>query len=195
MWRKRTVRSCGAALKLGYPTGVRAVSTEVNSETAPLSSIVEYEFPARGDMPPVKLIWYDGGLMPTRPQELEKGRKMGSRNGGALFVGEKGKLMCGCYAKNPRLIPETAMQAYQRPPKTIERVEGHHKDWINACKGGKPASSNFDYAGPLTETVLLGNLAIRTGMKLDWDGPNMVCTSVPQANEYVHCQYRDGWTL
>ncbi|MHC4497820.1 MAG: Gfo/Idh/MocA family protein [Planctomycetota bacterium] len=183
------------ALKLGYPTSVRAVSTEVNSETAPLSSIVEYEFPERGDMPPVKLIWYDGGLMPTRPQELEKGRMMGSRNGGALFVGEKGKLMCGCYAKNPRLIPETAMQAYQRPPKTIERVEGHHKDWINACKGGKPASSNFDYAGPLTETVLLGNLAIRTGMRLDWDGPNMVCTNVPQANEYIHCQYRDGWTL
>ncbi|MHC4475407.1 MAG: Gfo/Idh/MocA family protein [Planctomycetota bacterium] len=183
------------ALKLGHPTSIRAVSTPVNSETAPLASIVEYEFPARAGMPPVKLTWYDGELRPTDPEELEPGRRMGSRNGGALFVGDKGKLVCGCYGKSPRLIPESKMQTFERPPKTLPRVEGHREDWIQACKGGKPACSNFDYAGPLTEVVVLGNLAIRTRKKLDWDGPNMKCTNVPEANDYVRRQYRAGWTL
>jgi len=183
------------ALKLKYPISVEASSTKVNSETYPLASIVRYEFPARGNMPPVKLTWYDGGLRPPRPEELEPGRKMGSDNGGVLFVGEKGKLVCSCYGNSPRLIPEAKMAAYKRPPKTIPRVEGHHKDWIRACKTGKPACSNFDYAGPLAETVLLGNIAIRTGKKLYWDGPKMKFTNVPEANEYVHQQYRQGWTL
>jgi hypothetical protein len=146
-------------------------------------------------MRPVKMTWYDGELMPARPQELEEGRKMGSKNGGALFVGDKGMLMCGCYGKNPRLIPESKMQEFERPEKTIPRVEGHHQDWLAACKGGKPACSNFDYAGPLTEVVLLGNLALRTGKGLDWDGENMRVTNVPEANRYVRRDYRAGWTL
>ncbi|MHC4618790.1 MAG: Gfo/Idh/MocA family protein [Planctomycetota bacterium] len=183
------------ALKLGYPTSVEAVSTKVNSETAPTASIIYYEFPAREGMPAVRLTWYDGELMPARPQELEEGRRMGSRNGGALFVGDKGKLVCGCYGKNPRLIPERKMQAFERPAKTIPRVKGHHEDWVQACKGGKPACSNFDYAGPLTEVVLLGNLALRTGKGLDWDGRNMRVTNVPEANQYVRREYRAGWTL
>ena len=121
---------------------------------------------------------------------------MGDADGGVLFIGDKGKIMCGCYAKNPRLIPETKMKAYQRPPKTIPRIEGNHEhDWIQACKGGSKACSNFDYSGPLTEVVLLGNLAIRTGKKLDWDGLNMQVTNAPEANEYVRHQYRAGWTL
>ena len=183
------------ALKLGYPTSVEAISTPVNDETAPLASKVDYEFPARGDMPPVKLSWYDGKLRPTNPEELEVGRRMGSRNGGTLFVGDKGKLVCGCYGKSPRLIPETMMKEYKRPPKTIPRVKGHHQDWIQACKGGKAASSNFDYAGPLTETVLLGNVAIRAGRKILWDGENMKATNIPEANKYVRREYREGWSL
>lgn len=183
------------ALKLGHPISVEASSTKVNSETYPLASTVHYRFPARDGMPPVKMTWYDGGIMPPQPEELEPGRRMGSDNGGVLFVGEKSKLVCGCYGNSPRLIPETKMKEYNRPPKTIPRVEGHHKDWIQACKGGKPACSNFDYAGPLTEMVLLGNVAIRTGKKLCWDGPNMRVTNVPEANEYIRRQYRAGWTL
>jgi len=183
------------ALKLGHPTSVQAISMPVNSETAPLASRVDYEFPARGDMPPVKLSWYDGELRPTDPEELEPGRRMGSANGGTLFVGDKGKLVCGCYGKNPRLIPETKMKEYKRPPKTIPRVKGHSQDWIEACKGGKPACSNFNYAGPLTEMVLLGNVAIRTGKKLYWDGPNMRVTNIPEANKYLRREYRAGWTL
>ena len=183
------------ALKLGHPTSVQAISMPVNSETAPLASRVDYEFPARGDMPPVKLSWYDGELRPTNPEELEPGRRMGSANGGTLFVGDKGKLVCGCYGKNPRLIPETKMKEYERPPKTIPRVKGHHQDWIEACKGGKPACSNFNYAGPLTEVVLLGNVAVRAGKKLYWDGPNMRVTNIPEANKYLRREYRAGWTL
>jgi len=149
-------------------------------------------------MPPVKLTWYDGGLKPERPEELEEGRKMGDDDGGLIFVGKKGKLMCGIFGKGARLIPETKMKAYKLPPKKIPRVggmESHEQGWIKACKGGEPACSNFDYAGPLTETILLGNLAIRMGKKLNWDGPNMKVTNVPEANEYVHCPYREGWTL
>ncbi|GAH75238.1 unnamed protein product, partial [marine sediment metagenome] len=119
------------ALKLGYPTSVEARSTEVNTETAPLASIVYYKFPARGNMPPVNLTWYDGGLVPRRPEELEEGRRMGNGNSGVIFVGDKGKLMCNEYGDSPRLLPETRMQEYQRPPKTIPRIDGsHEQDWI-----------------------------------------------------------------
>ena len=179
------------ALKLGYPISVEASSTKVNSETTPVASIVRYDFPARGDMPPVELTWYDGGLKPARPKELEEGRKLGN----LLIVGDKGKIMCGTNGNSPRLIPEAKMKAYKRPPKTIPRSIGHHQEWIKACKGGKPAGSNFDYSGPLTEVVLLGNIAIRTGKKSYWDGLNMKVTNVPEANKYVNPPYREGWTL
>ena len=183
------------ALNLGQPISVEASSTEVNSESGPIASIIHYEFGARGEMPPVNMTWYDGGLKPARPKELDDRRKMGDNDGGVLFIGDKGSLMCGCYGRNPRLIPETKMRAYKRPPKTIPRSIGHREEWIEACRGGKPAVSNFDYAGPLTEVVLLGNLAIRTGKKINWDGPNMKSTNVSRANNYVRRQYRQGWTL
>ncbi len=182
-------------LNLGHPTSVEAVSTPVNSETAPVSSIITLRFPARGKLPPVKLTWYDGGLTPCIPDELEEGRRIGDRNGGVLLVGDKGTIMCGCYGENPRIIPESKMAAYEQPPKTIPRSPGIHEGWLAACKGGKPASSNFDVSGNLTEIVLLGNLALRTGRRLDWDGPNMKVTNFPEANQYVHRGYRDGWSL
>ncbi len=182
------------ALKLGHPTSIKAMTTPVNSETAPSASIIEYLFPPRADMPAVKLFWYDGGLKPTLPDELEANRKLS--NNGLIFVGDEGKIVSGGYGSGARLIPESKMQGFQQPEKTIPRIEGgHHQDWIRACKGGKPACSNFDYAGPLTEMVLLGNLAIRAGRKLYWDGPNMRVTNYPEANQFVRCSYRDGWTL
>lgn len=185
------------ALKLGYPTRVEACSTPVNNETAPHASIVRYDFPARAGMPAVKVTWWDGGMMPPRPEDLESDRRLGDEDGGALFVGTKGKLMCGCYAKNPRLFPETKMKEFQRPEKTILRVDtSHEMDWVIACKGGRPACSNFDYSGPLSEVVLMGNLAIRTGKQLDWDGENMkVTNNVPAADSLVNPPYRSGWSL
>jgi predicted dehydrogenase len=185
-----------SALKLGYPTSVQACATRVNKETFPLASIVRYEFPARGDMPPVKLNWYDGGMKPPRPDELEPGLRMTS----VTFIGDKGKLMCGEYGDSPRLIPESKRKEYKRPPKTIPRVKGgqggHEQNWIDACKGGKPACSNFDYSGPFTEAVVMGNLAMRRlGKKLLWDGKNMKVTNDDEANRYVDEPRRKGWSL
>ena len=184
------------ALKLGHPTSVEATSTKLNSETFPLASIVHYTFGARGDMPPVKLHWYDGGIKPKRPEELEQGRRLSGDDNGAIFVGDKGKIMCDSNGDAARIIPETKMQEYKLPPKTLPRVGcSHEMDWVRACKGGQPACSNFDYSGPLTETILLGNIALRAGQKIEWDAKNMKVTNVPEANQYIRREYRQGWTL
>lgn len=192
------------ALKLKYPTSVTAcVSARVNEmwtrfenkETYPDASVVHYNFGAREGMPAVKLHWYDGGILPERPDDLEARRKM--PESGTIFVGDKGKIMCGTYGEGPRIFPETKMKAYKRPEKTIPRIKGtHEQNWIDACKGGPAACSNFDYAGPFTETVLLGNLAMRNpGVKLDWDGNNMKVTNFDEANSLVHRKYRAGYSL
>jgi predicted dehydrogenase len=183
------------ALDLTAPTSIQAQSTLVNDETGPQAETIEYEFPAREGKPPVKLTWYDGGRMPPRPVELEEGRKMGDNNGGVLLVGEKGTIMSGCFGDGARIIPEEKMKAYKRPARTLTRSQGHYTDWILACKGGDPASSNFDYAGPLTEATLLGNAAVRAGEKLLWDSQNMKFTNNDDANKYVHFEYRKGWSL
>jgi len=198
------------ALNLKYPEVVEGnISTywggfwkytEPKNEQYPRSTIVRFKFPAREDKPPVHLTWWDGGLMPPRPEELEEGRKMGDDDGGLLFIGDKGKLMTGCYGKGPRLIPETKMKEFERPAPSIERIpegiSGHEQDWVRACKGGEPASSNFDYSGPLTEMVVMGNLAVRfPGRRLLWDGPNMKVTNDEEANAYVNPPYREGWSL
>jgi len=200
------------ALKLGAPKSVEASCSvfvpyvtwdkPFNTESYPRASIVRYEFAEREGLPPVELIWYDGGLMPRRPREIEDGRQLGDKLGGVIFVGDEGKLICGSYGNSPRLIPESRMRDYKRPEPSIPRSVGHHKEWIEACKGGKPAGSNFDYAGPLTEMILLGNIAVRMslqthakGLRLAYDGPNMRVTNLPEANEYVQRQYREGWTL
>jgi predicted dehydrogenase len=181
------------ALDLRYPETVEASTVELNDETAPLASIVHYTFPKRGELPELKLTWYDGGLQPPRPEELEPERNMGED--GLLFVGDKGKILAGGWSESPRIIPEPKMRAYQRPAKTIPRVEGHRRDWINACKGGKPSSANFDFGGPLTELVLLGTVAMRTKKKLYWDGPNMKATNAPEADEFIRPEYHNGWKL
>jgi predicted dehydrogenase len=193
------------ALKLKYPTSVEASSTAINAETLPLAALLTFEFPARGDMPPVKLHWYDGGLLPPQPDELEPGRSL-PHDDGVIFVGDKGILLAeGWGAQHPRLLPESRMKGYKQPPKTLPRSPGHHRQWIEACKHGTPTSSNFEVAGPLTECTLLGTLALRTGkvrgggcrirQKLYWDGPNMKVTNDPAANELLHFKYRHGWTL
>lgn len=198
------------ALKLKYPVSVEGnISTywggfweytEPKNETYPRSAIVRYHFPARDDQPPVDVTWWDGGLLPPRPAELEEGRRMGDEDGGLLFIGDKGTLMTGCYGKNPRLIPETKMQAFALPEATIPRIpegiSGHEMDWVRACKDGRPASANFDYSGPLSEMVLMGNLAVRFPYKrLLWDGLNMQISNDEAANAYVKREYRTGWSL
>ena len=184
-----------SALELGPPASVESSSTLVFDETLPLASTVHYEFLARGDRHPVRVHWYDGGLIPARPEELEDHREL-PREDGLIFVGDKGKLLVeGWGGHSPRLIPESRMEAYERPPKTLPRSIGHWKEWVEACKGGPPPRSNFDFAGPLTEAVLLGTVSVRVGKRLEWDAPNLRVTNVPEANDYLHYDYRDGWTL
>ena len=186
------------ALKLGHPTTVQASATKFTKDSYPLAEVIAYQFPARGKMPPVKMTWYDGGLMPPRPPVLDSGRLMGDDGGGVLFVGDKGLLMCSTYGENPRLLPEGLMRDYKRPDKTIPRSPGIHEEWIAAIKAGKKSTTDFDYSGLLTEVMLLGNVALR--MKdartvLQWDGEKMEVTNLPEANKYIHKEYRDGWSL
>jgi predicted dehydrogenase len=186
------------ALDLGYPDTVQATSTPYNDETYPLASVITYQFPARGEKPPVTLKWFDGGILPPRPEELEAGRMMGEIGGGVIFIGTKGKLMCSVYGENPRLIPETKMKEYKRPEKTIPRSPGIHQEWAAACKGEGETTSHFEYAGKLTEMMLLGNIAMKVKDKnsiLQWDGPNMRFTNLEEANQYLTKEYREGWSL
>jgi hypothetical protein len=189
------------SLKLGAPTSVQASLTKLSEsaakETYPLSSIVTFQFPARGDMPPVTLTWYDGGLTPPRPDELEEDRKMDDGGSGSLFVGDKAKLIAGTYAGGPQIIPFAKMKEYKRPAESIPRIKGGHEmNWVESCKTGKPASCDFSYACPFTEMVLLGNLAVRfPGVKLQWDGAAGQVTNLPEANAIVKPTFREGWSV
>ena len=182
------------ALKLGWPASVEACSThwsappEVKNETAPLASIVTYRFAAAGDRPEIVLRWYDGGLMPPRPKELEPGRPI-FMNDGTLIVGDQGAIL------DHRLLPESKMQEYGRPPRVLDRSPGHYQEWIDACKGGKPAGSNFvDHAGLLAAVVLMGNIAIRTEEKLEWDADALKFKNSDAANALLDPPYRAGWS-
>lgn len=183
------------ALDLDAPTAVEAETSEVNDDTLPKWNIIRYEFPAKGNRPAVKMIWYDGGKLPPRPEELEEGRRIGDN--GILFVGDKGKLLGGSHAGVPRLIPEARMKEYGRPPKTLPRSPGHHKEWIDACKAGKPedAKSGFWYAGPFTEALLVGNLAVRLQTRVEWDAKTMRSPNCPEADNYITKFYRAGYTI
>ena len=185
-----------SALKLGAPEWVQASSTPVFPETVPLAAMVHYQFPARADRPPLKLHWYDGGLLPERPIELEENRELDPEDG-ILFVGDKGKmLVTGWGGKDPRLLPASLDKEYQRPPKTLPRSIGHYQEWVRACKTGTPTRSDFAFAGPLTEAVLLGSVCIRNGgEKLVWDAENLKITNDPDPNKYLHYEYRQGWSL
>ncbi len=198
------------AMKLKYPSSVEGCistywqdlwkKTEPRNETYPRSTIVRYQFPARGDLPALRLTWWDGGMMPSRHEGLDADEPLGDSDGGLVFRGDKGVLICGCYGRSPRVFPEERMRELHRTPKTLERVpggmDGHEKDWVRACKGGKPASSNFDYSGPLSEMVLMGNLAVRfPNQQLLWDGENMQVKNHKDANAYVRRTYRAGWAL
>lgn len=186
------------ALKLKYPTTIQASSSPMTKDAYPVSSIVTYTFPARENMPPVTLTWYDGGLTPPRPVELEAGRRIGDNGGGVLFKGTKGSLICSTYGKSPRLIPEAKMKEYKRPQKTIPRSPGIAEEWLEAIKKGTKSTTDFSYAGPLTETMLLGVVATLMQDKLttlEWDGEKGEITNLAEANDLLHFEYRKGWSL
>lgn len=172
------------ALELGHPLTVEASATKLSDETYPLGEIVRYEFPARGHRPPVTLSWYDGGLQPPRPPELEDDEPLRD----VIYMGDRGTLM------GDRLVPEKRMETYRKPKPTLPRSPGHYEEWVAACRGGAPAGSNFvDHSGLLTEVCLLGNIAVRAQKKLHWDGAAMRFTNDNAANQMLHRAYRDGW--
>jgi len=183
----------------GTPPGWGGYKRMEYTDSYPPASVIHMSFPARDEMPPVKLHWYDGGILPERPEDLEPERNM--PESGTIFVGDKGKMWCETYSESPRLIPESAMTAFTpRPPKTLPRVpegrNGHEKNWLDAIRQHGQAVSNFDYAGPFTEAVLLGNVALRfPGTRLMWDGPAMTITNVLEPNQLVQHTYRPGWSL
>jgi predicted dehydrogenase len=184
------------ALDLKYPTAVEATGGEPHKpESAPSWETIKYEFPARRDMPPLTLTWYDGGKRP--PEELFDGEKV--QIGGALLIGEKGKIYVPHdYGGRHVLLPRKEFADFKDPEPTLARIPGenHHKDFLEACKdSGRPACSNFGYSGPLTEMVLLGVVAFRCGKRIEWDGPSMKATNCSEAAEYIHPQYRKGWEL
>jgi predicted dehydrogenase len=212
-------------LPIDYPTDVEAsVATiwtkmwddSVNVDACPPSSTIHLTYPRKDNKnKSIKVSWYDGGLLPQRPDELLPEEPFGNWDGGVLFHGTKGKLMADCYGANPRLLPTTRMKE-KLPAETIQRVkEGHYVQWVNACIDGYGkgvTSSPFEFAGPFTESILIGNLAIRSffmknpkgkgwndkylGRKrLVWDAKNMKITNFDEANQFVKREYRDGWSL
>jgi len=182
------------ALELGSPTHVEAVSAKLTDISPPKSSVVKYRFPARGQLPPVTVTWYDGGLLPTLPDALEPGRSL--EPNGTLLIGTKATVLADTYYDSVQIIPAAKMKELtpSLPPKTIPRVGlTHFMEWVRACKGGVPAGSNFDYASGLTEMVLLSNLAIRARRPIEWDGAALKVTNLPEANKYVSTSYRPGF--
>jgi predicted dehydrogenase len=177
------------ALGLKHPTTIEAEGPPVSPETAPPWLIVRYQFPARGEMPPVKLTWYQGG---KRPKLVTEG-KVPSWHDCVLFVGERG-LVLADYGKHV-LLPESEFAGFKRPDPFIPRSIGHHAEWILACKTGKPTTCPFAYSGLLTESNLLGNVAYRLGKKLEWDPVNLKATGCPEADRYLRPEYRKGWSL
>ncbi|MGN6435660.1 MAG: Gfo/Idh/MocA family protein [Agriterribacter sp.] len=214
------------ALKLGYPTSVETsvgsvytgfFQEAIYTDSYPPSAKTHIQFPAREGMPEVEMIWYDGGIKPKRPEELLPDEEMGEWDGGIIFEGSKGKIMAGLFGRNPTLLPTRKMKEMELPKSKFELVEGstegHQQQWVKACKKGYGAytSSSFDKSGPLTETVLMGNLAVHSynyfeknakgekifpgRKKLLWDGENMRITNFEPANQFVRRKYRGNWKL
>ena len=213
VWRGWTDFGCGSlgdmgcysydtifrVLKLETPTSVEASSTDRYDETYPQAEIIRYDFPARGEMPPVKFTWYDGGLKPARPNELESNRPFRGEEDeeeGLLFVGDSGKILCGFNGARPRLIPQSKMDSYKQPPKTLPRSPGNEREWLDACKGGKvKPGGNFEFEDLVTETLLLGNVAVLTGEKLAWDRANLKVNNSDLGQKYIRPERRKGWEL
>jgi predicted dehydrogenase len=187
------------ALRLGAPKSVECVKQEGRTgECYPQKTIVKYDFAARGSFGPVTVYWYDGGWQPPLPAGLPEGTRIGeAKDGknGSLFIGEKGIITTGMLGEGTRLLPDELMNDYKFPEPVLTRSPGHYRDWIRACKGGEPACSSFEYAGPLTEWVLLGALAQRFDGRLEWDPRALKVTNRSEANAYVEQPVRKGWEV
>lgn len=204
-------------VECSVPNQFTAAWTEAGYiDSCPPASIIHLNYPRNDKKGNIKVTWMDGGLLPQRPEELLPDEPMGNWDGGVIFEGTKGKMMCSCYGADPVLLPTKRMKEVALPKQTLKRVpEGHYLQWVNACIAGygkTELSSPFEYAGPFTESILMGNLAIRSWMmknpnlkgwedkylgrkKLLWDAANMKITNFDEANQFVKREYRNGWSL
>ncbi|MEZ4698783.1 MAG: Gfo/Idh/MocA family oxidoreductase [Rhodothermales bacterium] len=187
------------ALDLDAPTSIEAAGSPFGGKdkaSYPLATVVHYEF-ARGGRTPVKMTWYDGGLLPRRPPEMPAEAEVNPA-GGTMLIGDKGVIVYDTYGHNPRLFPQHLEQEYANVPQTLPRIpDSHEINWAKACMGTAEASCPFDYAGPLTETMLLGVVALKAGYgrKLFWDAGNGKFLNAPDADQHLHREYRKGWEL
>ncbi|MCA9058624.1 MAG: gfo/Idh/MocA family oxidoreductase, partial [Planctomycetaceae bacterium] len=172
---------------LRHPVSISAEGPAVHPETTPEGLIVRYEFPALNGKPAIKLTWYDGNLI---PREIN-GEKVPAN--GVMFVGKDGQMFAD-YGRY-RLFPSSKFVGFKPPEKSIPDSIGHHAEWIKACKDGSPTTCNFDYSGALTETVLLGNVAYRSGQTLHWDAASLKVTNSDEAQKLISKEYRAGWEV
>lgn len=191
------------ALNLGAPTAVESRTTldgsvlegdQPNFETYPIASIIYFEFAARGSMPPVKMTWYDGGLMPATPAEMPAGQRL--PDNGVLYVGSRGMMYHSSHGGMPQLLPSSLIEEARAVPKAMPRSPGHYEEWVQSCRTGQQPAASFDYSGPMTETMLLGVLSLRApNRRLEWDAEKQQVTNAPHLNEFVQIDYRPGWQL
>jgi hypothetical protein len=186
-------------LKLGSPVNVEAENSEFSRDSFPTWSVIKMDFPARGNLSPVRWVWYDGAdQKPAWVIEKLTGLIEGEElaGSGSLLIGSKGKLYSpNDYGEKWMLLPKGDFEGFIPPEPKLPRSPGHHAEWIRACKGGEPAMSNFSYAGPLTETILLGNIAMYSGKKIRWDGKRCKVVNDEEANSLVRRVYRKGWEI
>ncbi len=186
------------SLDLGLPNTISALATPVNDQSAPNASAITYEFPKKGRRDAVTYHWLDGGLLPPAPDGIEQGTLLGADKSGSLFIGSDGYMVTDTYTRTVRILPEArAAEVRANPPEqSIERIVGtHHDDWVRAIREGGQACSNFDYAAPLTEVGLLGNVAIRAKAPIDYDAERMQVTNLARANRLLSKSYPEGWIL
>jgi len=169
-----------------------------NDYSFPLASVIRLQFAARGDRGPIELFWYDGGMRPRTPEELEADKQELEAEG-MMFVGDKGKILTGFTLEDPRLIPEKKMREYGGPKPSAAReqrdvLQGVNQ-WVAACRGGKPSPGEFLHAGPISEAFNLAAASLRAGRRLEYDAASMKITNVPEANKYLYREYRKGWEL
>jgi predicted dehydrogenase len=209
-WRGWTDFGCGAlgdmgchmldgmfwAMEPGYPTSIEPVTLmPMHKETFPKASTVKWTFPANGKRPGFVAYWYDGGLRPARPADLEPGREL--PESGALYIGTKGTILGSADdGASVRIIPERKLHQIGKPKRMLERSPGHYREFVMVALGEKPldfCKANFNYSAPMTETIQLANLALRLGRRIEWDGPNLKITNIPEANALLTKAYTDGW--
>jgi predicted dehydrogenase len=183
------------ALMLANPESVECVEREAPSKSMfPKRTVIRFDFPARGTMPPVKLFWHDSLKAIPKFPGVPEGELLGDKDiNGSLFIGDKGMVTTGCYGERTRLVPDARMKDYKMPPPLLTRSPGHYRDWIRACKGGDPSCSNFSVAGPFVEWMLLGAIAMRFEGKLTWDAKKKQFSNNKEANQYLKPVFRKGW--